>query len=209
MVGRDSLPYSSTQIVNIGSSDGGKCGNRVTTRELLIQRSGALPPNRAVITESSLVGILTETDEFTARMQLITDRRFSIAVLVRRVVDPRRPRRITVMTDSGLSEEILTAVHDDVEAKARGDGTDGMTISHVKAYHNVRAGDGVSTRHSDGLVGAEIPIGTVTRVEQDSKKPGLFVTLYVKPHADLAALRDVYIIEPPALSPPRREGKRR
>ena len=55
----------------------------------------------------------------------------------------------------------------------------------------------VFTRNTDPAVGAEVPIGTVSKVVADPREPGLFVTLQVRPRANLAVLREVYIIVPP------------
>ncbi len=56
---------------------------------------------------------------------------------------------------------------------------------------------------------AEIAIGKVVVVEPDPDKPG-FCKLVVKPDADLAALREVYIVVPRGTPhPTATEGNRR
>jgi len=202
VVGLDSLPYNATRIVHTGRSGRAGEGMLVTTRGLLTDRSRPMRTKLAVITASALVGRLTETDSFTARLQLVTDRGFAMAVLIRR--DPRRRRKITDLRSA--SEQQLTAAHPDIEARARGDGARHMVIPTVKALHSIRPGDEVFTRPSDGFVGARIPVGKVVEVIDDRDQPGLFVTLRVAPHAPLAALREVYVVVPPHL-PPAAEGE--
>jgi len=194
VVASDSLPYSATRIVGAGAAE----GNFVTTRELWTGRQKALPSKLAAVTASALVGRITESDAFTARLQLVTDRSFRIGVQIHRVVqDPKRPRRITVTSDGGPDRvEQLTAFHPDVGAEAHGDGKSGIVIPRVQRLHNILPGDLVATL-ADDLVGVSIPLGLVERVEDDEDKPAQLVTLHVRPRANLEALREVYVIVPP------------
>jgi len=196
VVGGDSLPYSDTMIINAGAGQGAGVGQFVTTRVVITDRNRALPARLAVITASHLVGRLTETDAFSSRVQLITDREFQVPVQIRRIADRRR---ITALSDGRPAEENLRPAHPDIEAVAQGDGARGMVIPRVKALHKIRPGDVVLTRASDGYIGTEVPVGRVVQVDDDPKKPGLFVTLRVQPFADLDSLRDVYVIVPPRL----------
>ncbi|MCD6364257.1 MAG: rod shape-determining protein MreC [Planctomycetes bacterium] len=202
----DSLPYSASRVVSAAQAGRMAPGQAVTTRRILIGRSKALPEKLAVVTVSSLVGRLSETDAYSARLQLITDRKFGLSVSIRRVADRNNPRKI--IDERDVSERILgDEGFTDVEAFAQGDGAGGMTARLVQAHHGVRRGDMVFTSAGDGWTGGgRIPVGTVDSVEADGAKPGLFVTVHIKPRAHLAALRDVYIIVPPSFSSPRAEG---
>lgn len=199
IVGADSLPYSATRVVGAGTGDGASPGHFVTTRELWTGHRLALPENLAAITASAFVGRITESDALTARLQLLTDRAFRLDVQIHRVVrDPNRPRLVTIATGDGPDRlEPLTTFHPDIEASARGDGQRGMVIPHVRRRDEFRAGDIVKTRTNDAGVGASVPVGLVDRVEDDADEPGLFVSLHVKPYANLDTLREVYIIVPP------------
>ena len=203
VVAQDSLPYTATRVV---SAQGADDGALVTTRELWTGRRVALPGHieeakrLAVVTASALVGRITESDSYTARLQLLTDRSFRIAVQVHRVVqDPERPRKITVTTDGGPDRaERLTPYHPNVrDIHAAGDGGHGMLIQRVDRRHEVRAGDVVLTRADERAIGAPVPVGRVERVADDEEAPAMFVTLHVRPYANLASLRQVYIIVPP------------
>jgi len=209
IVGADSLPYSATRVVGAGSSHGASPGLFVTTRELWTDRRLALPKNLAAVTASAFVGRITESDAFTARLQLLTDRAFRLDVQIHRVVqNPESPRLVTIATGDGPDRiEQLTSVHPDIKASARGDGAQGMVIPHVRRRHEFRPGDLVLTRSTDGAVGAAVPVGLVDRVDDDADEPGLFVSLHVKPHANLPALREVYVIVPPRRAPGPKGGR--
>ena len=196
VVAQDSLPYTATRVISArGTGDGAL----VTTRELWTDRRAGLPKNLAVVTASALAGRITESDSYTARLQLVTDRSFSIGVQVHRVVqNPKKPRKITVTTDGGPQRvEPLDEFHPNIFCVAHGDGRRGMLIPHVREDHEIRPGDVVLTRSDDAAVGAPIPVGRVERVADDEEEPALFDTLHVRPYANLASLREVYIIVPP------------
>ena len=196
VVADDSLPYSATRIVGVGGAS--REGRFVTTRELWTGRKKALPSKLAAITASAFVGRITESDAFTARLQLVTDRLFRIDVQIHRVVqDPKRPRKITVSDGGPVREEQLTPLHPKIIAEAHGDGDGGVVISGVPSRHNILPGDLVATLSDDIATGAPIPLGVVERVEDDEDdESSMRVTLQVKPLANLAALREVYIIVP-------------
>jgi len=205
VVAQDSLPYVDTRVV---SAHGAGEGALVTTRELWTGRRVGLPKNLAVVTASALVGRITESDSYTARLQLLTDRSFGIGVQVHRVVqNPKKPRVITVLISGEERKERLSEYHANISARARGDGQQGMEIQGVHEYHNVRPGDVVLTRSDDAAIGAAIPVGRVIRVRPDRKEPAVFVTLHVRPYATLASLREVYIIVPPERPEPEGDGR--
>jgi len=195
VVAADSLPYARTRLVNVGVSDGVRPGLRVTTRELLTDRSKRLPGRWAAITPTALVGRIIESGAFAARLQLITDRGFQMRALIER--DPGNPREITVTTPGGASVRMLNrhGRFGRVAVWVRGDGTNGLTVPSVPARHNVLPGDSVITSDDEAFLPANVRIGRVTRVVPDPDHAG-FVTLVVTPSADLASVREVYIVVP-------------
>ena len=133
VVAADSLPYGDTRLVPVGGSQGAVPGARVTTRELLTDRAKALPPNLSVVTRASLVGRLTETGRFAARVQLVIDPAFRMEALVRRAVDPDRPREVEVRrADGGTTNEVLTTANNvPVEVTVEGTG-DALKVAYVR-----------------------------------------------------------------------------
>lgn len=199
VVGADSLPYGSNRLLNVGRSRGAAPGRRVTTRLLLTDRSKAIPTGYRTITANALVGRITETSAFTARLQLLTDPGFGVRANVRRAYDPQNPRQVRIerkgsppqllMLTDKLAREELIAVD------LRGDGSQGLVAEDVKASHDIRPGDWVQTRRDDALLPAVVRIGQVVEVTPRPDN-SLFVTLRIRPHADLDSLREVYIVCP-------------
>jgi len=199
VVGTGGLPYTRSRILHTPSRDDIIPGEPVATRLLLTDLSKALPcqPEHlfAVVTGSALVGRIVSAGAYTARLQLLSDRDFQMAGRIRRVIDPSRPRMVTV-TEGAAAEVTLTPENNrQIEVIARGDGADGLIVEHVKAYHNVRPGDLLVTSGDDRVLPTEINVGQVTEVRPEAKEPHR-VTLRVRPHADLGTLRDVFIVVP-------------
>lgn len=197
VVAADSLPYGRRNVLNVGRRQGAEPGVSVTTLRVLTDRSKALPANLAAITQAALVGRLTETGAFTARLQLVTDMGFKTPARIRRIVKPGVRRTVTIVSPSGASDVILTPEIENrypVKVEARGNGVDRLIVEGVSALHNVQKGDFLVTSGDDPFLPAEIRIGEVVSVV-DAEQPN-FVTLRVQPHADLATLREVYIVVP-------------
>jgi len=190
----DSLPYGRTRLVNKGGSSGAEPGSRVVT--LLTDRSKALPPKLATISSSALVGRLLETGGYYARLQLVTDGGFRIRARIIRAVDPNRPRWITVIAGGVAAQEQLSDRNNQViEVEAQGDGVDGLVVREVKKYHNVQNGDWLVTAKDDAFLPEHVRIGRVVEVGDDPRNQ-LFSVVRVQPYADLAALKDVFIVVP-------------
>ncbi len=196
VVGAGSLAYDDTRLLGTGRRGGVAPGEAVTTRRLLTRRSKALPPRLGVIHANALVGRIMDTGAFTARLQLVSDRQFEIRARVRRVIAPGRTRMITV-TEGDLPREtpLTPRTNQPVDVIAHGDGAGGMVVHHVKEYDNVLPGDLLTTHPDDGHMPTEVHIGKVTSVRRDAKDPHR-VTLHIEPHADLSALREVFILSP-------------
>jgi len=196
VVGYESLPYGHSRVVNAGSRRGVVPGALVTTRRMLTDRSKSLPPPLAVISSTAVVGRLTDAGPFTARLQLLTDPGFTIVANIYRTLNPRDSRWITSYTEAGAIEQRLSEGNNSlIEVVARGDGTGLMVIKQVEEYHNVLPGDWLLSSGKEAFLPALVRIGKVVEVTRPTKHPG-FVTLKVKPHADLESLREVYIIYP-------------
>lgn len=198
VVAGDSLPYGSTRLTNAGRSEGVEDGARVTTRRLLTDRSKALPPGLATIHSVALVGRITESGALTARLQLVTDRGFSLRANVRRKFDGSKRREIRIEVGGkprlvDMTEELARTRL--VPVQICGDGKGGIIAENVKAYHTVEKGDLVETRRDDAFLPAAVWIGEVEKVELNAGN-ALFVTLHIRPHADLDALREVFIVDP-------------
>lgn len=198
VVGEESLPYGQSRALNAGTRRGAVAGVLVTTRTLRTDREKRLHTDLAVISQTAVVGRIVAAGPFTARMALVTDRRFVIHARIWRVLRRDKPREITVEAPGGgMAEAPLTdANNDPIDVEARGDGVDALICEEdVPAYHNILPGDLLVTSGRGAFLPAEIRIGEVTEVTRQPKHPG-FVTLKIAPAADLATLRDVYIVYP-------------
>ena len=207
----EALPYGRSKTVNVGRARGAGEGMHVV--EVLTDRSKALPEGLPTITASgsTLVGRIEVAGKLIARIQLVTDRGFGTRAYIWRTMDrdPKKRRRITVTTEAGAREQVLTRANNDpIEVEARGNGDNELKVAAVPKDHNVRPGDRLWTRPDNRILPVQLIIGKVVRVERSQKNPA-FVDVYVKPAADLAVLRDVYIVRPLASTLPARTGGRR
>ncbi len=194
VVSGDSLPYGWTRLLNAGEKQSAQPGQAVTTRILTTDREEKLPENLAVLSSQSLVGRLTESAAFTSRLQLVTDRGFTTTSQIARVIDPRNPR--TVQHIDRL-QTLTPLINRPVEVIAVGDGAGGLIVREVKKVHNIREGDKLQTRPDSPGLPVAVEIGTVSKVFDDPKHPGM-MTLHVTPTSDLPALREVFIVVPKA-----------
>jgi cell shape-determining protein MreC len=204
VVGAGSLPYDRTRVLSGGGRQGIVPGAAVTTREVVTNRSKALPPLLAVVNESSLVGRIVDSGAFTARLQLVTDRGFQISGRIRRVIVPGQVRTVTVTEGSlprttQLTPENNTPIDD---VLAVGDGGSMVVVPDVKAYYNVQPGDQLWASAEKEYLPVDIYIGRVEKVERDAKDAHR-VKVFVRPHDDVANVRDVFIISPLTTQAPR------
>jgi len=203
VVAEDSLPYGQTRELNVGTRHGAQVGSAV----VLTDRSKALPEDLPVVTTEALVGKLVDTGAFLSRMRLVTDREFKVSARIRRLVDPNRPREITVIKDNSAAREVLTDRNSTpLDVQAVGDGAEGLVIPHVKEIDNVLPGDLLVTA-GGGLLPVEMRIGRVTEVQRDTQYPHN-VIVKVRPDADLSVLREVYVVLPPQVPGKGQTGSR-
>ncbi len=201
-VATDSLPYGWTRVLNAGSNDGVDGGMLATQRLILTDRRKQLPPNLAVLGDSALVGRIMESGAFTARLQLVTDANFSSRVHIARVIDPSSPREVQV---DARRVTLTPQINYAIEAYARGNGAGLLVCDPIPAVHNVRPGDILQTRGRDALLPVPVVMARVTEVSDDPEHAGM-VIVTAKPLADLASLRDVYIIVPRIRRPQSQQG---
>lgn len=198
VIAAGSLPYSKTRVIGSGTHDGARSGAPVTTRRLMTDRSKALPTALAVISATALVGELTAAGAFTAECRLVTDSQFQTRAKIIRMVDQANPRTIVVTAGDQAREVTLTdeyAMEHLVDVWVRGDGK-GAMVGEVNAYERIRVGDWLVTMGDPTRLPARIRIGQIVEVGEDPERRGLFDKLRIEPHADLAALREVYIVLP-------------
>jgi cell shape-determining protein MreC len=201
----DALPYGQSQTLNQGTIHGVEEGMRVV--DVLTDRSKALPAGdrmRAItgyspvsgkpLTGSVLVGWVEAAGSFTARVRLITDKRFASDAWLQRMIDPAKPRKVTMTTPDGPTETILTGRNNKlVRVKLSGDGERGLITDAIPKAHNIRPGDWLWTIGRSARLPVRLRIGVVLSVTQSAKNPN-FVTTCVKPAAELGTLRDIFIV---------------
>jgi len=202
----EALPYGRSETVAKGTIHGVEKGMRVI--DVLTDRSKALPADdrmRAItgfspaagkpIAGSVLVGWVEAAGSFTARVRLVTDKRFKIAAFLQRRIDPYRPRKIIGKTPDGPTETILTRQNNKlIKVMLRGDGERGLvTTDDIPKDHNIRAGDWLWTIGRSAKLPIRLRIGEVVSVAPSAKKPN-FVTMRAEPATELGSLRDIFIV---------------
>ena len=131
---------------------------------------------------------------FTARVRLITDKRFASDAWLQRMIDPAKPRKVTMTTPDGPTETILTGRNNRlIRVKLSGDGERGLITDAIPKAHNIRPGDWLWTIGRSARLPVRLRIGVVLSVTQSVKNPN-FVTTCVKPAAELGTLRDIFIV---------------
>jgi cell shape-determining protein MreC len=166
----------------------------MTDRSKALQRGlGVIAPwgRLEEVSGCFLAGRLIDTGEFTARLQLVTDRGFSIRAKIQRVIDPGHPRNVM---DGGVRKTLNTEQPQLIEVTITGDGAESMLAASVKDDYNIQVGDLLVTRNDEPLLPAQVRIGEVAEVRPASK--GGFTDLRIHPLADLEGLREVYVVVP-------------
>jgi len=217
----EALPYGQSQTIAEGTIHGVEKGMRVV--DVLTDRSKALPADdrmRAItgyshdsgkpIAGSVLVGWVEAAGSFTARVRLVTDKRFKIKARIVRKIDPVNPRRAIVKTPEGLTEKILTPKDNEeteIMVTLSGDGERGLITDDIQKGHNIRAGDWLVTSGLSAKLPVQLRIGEVVSVAPSDTTPN-FVIARVAPAAELGALRDIFIVRSLVSQlPPSKGGK--
>jgi cell shape-determining protein MreC len=203
VVGEASLPYDQARALNVGRESGADVGELV----LVTDRSKELPSELAVVTSSALAGRVTSAGAFSARMMLVTDRRFRAAARIRRVIDPAYPRQIRLTDQGSARVEMLQEQNNRaIDVEAVGDGAGGLTVADVWRYDNVLPGDLLVTA-GGAFCPLEVRIGRVREVRADPKHAER-VIVSVRPEVDPGTLRDVFILNSFTASPGSPAGRR-
>ncbi len=209
VIAHSPMPYEAGRLVWPGRRVSE--GNLVTTRELLTYRPTAVPDNRAVLSNTSLVGQIVSSGAWTAHLQLITDPDFQVRAWVERVYDkskdPADQRIIEVIETVGgklVPARRPLRQRDElwIPVNLRGQGTGRLTTEPLPRRHGIAVGDlvlttgtGVDPDHGDSRLPEGVMIGRVAEVLPVSDNPQ-HVRLSIEPEADLEALHEVYIVEP-------------
>lgn len=194
VVASDPLPYGANRIASRMQGYAAPLGASVTTRDIFTDRSKALPDNLAAMTTEALVGRIVESGEFTARLQLVTDRGFKVNACLWR--NPAIGREAQVTVDGSQVRQRLTDQNSrPIPVQVQGDGKDRLVVRQQDANNNYQPGDWLVTAGDSRFMPDRIRIGKVDQVLSDRDHP-LLVTLTIKPDADLATLRNIYIVVP-------------
>jgi cell shape-determining protein MreC len=201
----DALPYGQSQTLNQGTIHGIEKGMRVV--DVLTDRSKALPAGdrmRAItgyspvsgkpISGSVLVGWVEAAGSFTARVRLVTDKRFKSDAFLQRMINRAKPRKVTTDTPDGQIDTNLTARNNKlIRVQLSGDGERGLITGAIKKAHNVLPGDWLWTTGGSAKLPVRLRIGVVTSIEPSEGNPN-HVIVKAKPAADLGTLRDIFIV---------------
>lgn len=191
------LPYGDSRVLRTAD---GKAGAYVAMVDLLTNLERALP-ERLVVADSRLahvppgtsdlvmVGQLVSSGAATAQMRLITDSQFQMQAKIHR--DPNRPREI----ETDTRKTMLTSSSPGVTVQLRGDGKGGLFAAEVRKGENIMAGDWVVSSRTSALVPEGLRIGWVVGIKPNPKNP-ILVSVIIRPMADLAAMREVFILLP-------------
>jgi cell shape-determining protein MreC len=190
VVGSAGLPYGQTRLLASGEAAGVPAGARVTTADLLTDRSRALPAGLPVVSTEALVGRVARSGRYTAVLELLTDRNFQTSGAIWRNIDNARQIR------AGSAWQKLTPENNrPVAVHVKGDGREAMVASEVLADHNILPGDLLKTLGDEAFLPQEVLIGVVRKVQPDPHAAAR-VMLTIEPLARLDLLRDVYIVLP-------------
>ena len=198
------LPFHNRRLISSTSRRVHK-GDFVTTRMVVLESNYPLRDEIFVLGRNYLVGRIVQSEGYLATLQLVTDSHFRTPALVWRMIKPGQSRTIYIVPpDGGLSKRTYhhsgktpaaEPIGQPCKVEAKGDGKQ-IVLKHVPASHGIQPGDVLTSDSTGGLLPIGLTIGKVVEVRQE-KKDAHFVTIFVKPLADLSRLQDVYIVVPP------------
>ncbi len=204
VVGAEGLALRDRRQLDVGRSQGISPGDLATTRRLLHRVGVALPEYLTVLGRNYVVGRIIDSGAHTATLQLVTDPQFRMPACVRRMLYPGARRVIYVERPGGgrVQEEYkhdgrpgAYPIPKPIPVLAQGDGRR-IVLRHVPAQHGIQPGDLLTTAAStELLLPFGLTIGRVVGAEPD-KQDAHAVTVLVEPLADLATLREVYVVMP-------------
>jgi len=203
VIGAEALPMRDRKLVFAGRRQGVARGDLAVTRRLLHEYPKALPRGLTVLGRNYVVGEVLDAAGYSATLRLVTDREYRAPARILRLVKPGEARKILVSQPSG-DEAVGQFRHDGtttgpqvvgraITVRADGNGRE-IVCTNVPARHRIRPGDVLTTARTSGLP-FRLTIGRVREVKSESAEPH-YVTVFVRPLADLPALREVYIVLP-------------
>jgi cell shape-determining protein MreC len=199
VIGGGATPYQNVRLLR--TAEPAEPGAAVTTMGLATGSETALPPGLIALSRSAVVGRVVESGAWVARVRTVLDRDFAIEAVVDR--DPSNPRTILIEQwddPSGRAVPVRRGLEPGdppAPVSLRGTGGATMTTLAAPAHHNILPGDRVFSGDGDPALPFGLLIGTVVEVlpEPDDSN---HVRLRVAPAAELAALREVYVVLPRA-----------
>ena len=204
VISSGALPFQNRRWISSPSKKVYK-GNLVTTRTVVLNSSYPVREGIFVLGQNYLVGRIVQSEGHLATLQLVTDPHFHIPALLWRMIKPGQTRTIyIILPDGGLSKHTYhhsgktpaaEPIGQPCKVEAKGDGKQ-IVLQHVPASHGIQPGDVLTSDSTGGFLPIGLTIGKVVRVQQE-KKDAHFVSVFVKPLADLSRLQDVYIVVPP------------
>lgn len=144
-------------------------GQSVISRHVFIDQGSdrGIKAGMPVVTESGLVGRITETSANLSKVMLITDSLSRV--------------------DAIIQEERLNGI-------LQGTGSDSCLLKYIPRDQEVKEGDLILTSGLSGFFPKGLLLGTISRAETTSGD--LFKEVYVRPLVDLARLEEVMVLMP-------------
>ena len=138
-----------------------------TQSKLLINRgkNDGLIPGQFVLSDNSIVGVISDISPRMAKVKLITDPTSSVAIKI-----------------VGL----------DIERLMQGDGSSAK-VQLLSTKHNIKVGSDVYACKKPGFLDTPMKIGTVDNCERADENP-LLLDITVKPACDVEKLNDLIVI---------------
>ena len=136
--------------------------------EIIINRGkiDGLAEGQFVLDQYSIIGTISELDSRTARVQLVTDPKFKVAVKIGEL---------------------------NVQGIMQGNGNNSAKIQLLPKKHKIKTGEIVYVRKKPGFLDIPMIVGTVAQCKTDSENPLLW-DIIVKPACDIQRLNSVVVI---------------
>jgi rod shape-determining protein MreC len=140
----------------------------ISQNELFINRGkdDGLARGQFVCNDNSIIGIITDLDSLTARVQLLTDPRCKTTVKIGRL---------------------------DFQGVMQGNGNGSASIQLVSKKHKIKNGDIVYVQKKPGFLDVPMIAGTVAQCKTDDENP-LFWKIAVDPTYHIKDIKDVTVI---------------
>jgi len=136
--------------------------------EIVINRGkiDGLAEGQFVLDQYSIIGTISELDSRTARVQLVTDPKFKVAVKIGEL---------------------------NVQGIMQGNGNNSAKIQLLPKKHKIKTGEIVYVRKKPGFLDIPMIVGTVAQCKTDGENPLLW-DIMVKPVCDIQRINSVVVI---------------